>query len=74
MLSALGSLASFALPKLVNFAAKKLAHNTIGKAASTVGKVIKNPAVRSIARGIVSGFDDEDDPHVERRLKVERTP
>jgi len=64
MLSALGTLASFALPKLMTFASKKLGHSTIGKAASAISSTLQNPGVQKFAVDLVGGLKDEENPQI----------
>ena len=49
MLAALGSLASYALPKLMTFASKKFFNTNIG---STLHKNLKNKGLQNLARNI----------------------
>lgn len=54
MLAALGSLASWGLPKLLTFASKKLLHTNIGKAAS---KVIQSPLGKNVIQNVGRNYN-----------------
>ena len=49
MLAALGSLASYAVPKLLSFASKKLFHTPLG---AKIKRGLANPVVRNVATNI----------------------
>lgn len=53
MLAALGSLASWAVPKLLNFASKKIQSTPLGQ---TIFKTIKSPTVQKVGKNIASNF------------------
>lgn len=56
MFSALATLGSFAIPKLISFVSKKVAHTPLGQ---TVSKIINNDHVKNFASETVKNIKEE---------------